>query len=119
MSPRSLAAAEVGLPSSLYAITIRDGEKLVAMGRVVGDGGCNFEVVDVAVDPAYQGKGLGRRVMEHVDTYLKSATLEGSYVSMIADEPGFYEKLGYSLVAPGSQGMVKKFPKDSHEKDSE
>ena len=57
LSAKSLKAATIALPNSLYAISIRDGELLVAMGRVVGDGACNFEVVDVAVDPEYQGKG--------------------------------------------------------------
>ncbi|AXB32145.1 N-acetyltransferase [Vibrio campbellii] len=109
LSPKSLKAAEIGLPNSLYGVSIRDDEVLIAIGRVVGDGACNFEIVDVAVDPSYQGKGLGRKVMEYIDGYLSSAALEGSYVSMIADEPVFYEKLGYRLVAPKSQGMTKKF----------
>ena len=109
LSPKSLKAAEIGLLNSLYGVSIRDDELLIAMGRVVGDGACNFEIVDVAVDPTYQGKGLGRKVMEYIDGYLSSAALEGSYVSMIADEPVFYEKLGYRLVAPKSQGMTKKF----------
>lgn len=34
------------------------------MGRIVGDGAINFDIVDVAVDPAHRGKGLGRLVME-------------------------------------------------------
>ncbi|MCG7497354.1 GNAT family N-acetyltransferase [Vibrio sp. Of7-15] len=109
LSPKSLEAATIALPNSLYAISIRDGDTLIAMGRVVGDGACNFEVVDVAVDPDYQGQGLGRQIMEYIDNYLSSAALEGSYVSMIADEPAFYEKLGYKLVSPSSQGMTKKF----------
>lgn len=66
-------------------------------------------MVDVAVDPQYQGLGLGRKVMEYIDGYLASVALVGSYVSMIADEPIFYEKLGYKLVSPSSQGMTKKF----------
>ncbi|WP_172565979.1 GNAT family N-acetyltransferase [Vibrio navarrensis] len=102
LSPKSLKAATIALPNSLYAISVRDGDLLVAMGRVVGDGACNFEIVDVAVDPKYQGQGLGRKVMEHIDNYLASVALEGSYVSMIADEPEFYEKLGYKLVSPSS-----------------
>ncbi|WP_158135642.1 GNAT family N-acetyltransferase [Vibrio navarrensis] len=109
LSSKSLKAATIALPNSLYAISVRDGDLLVAMGRVVGDGACNFEIVDVAVDPKYQGQGLGRKVMEHIDNYLASVALEGSYVSMIADEPEFYEKLGYKLVSPSSQGMTKKF----------
>ncbi|MFC6633202.1 GNAT family N-acetyltransferase [Microbulbifer taiwanensis] len=65
--------------------------------------------MDVAVDPDYQGQGLGRKVMQYIDSYLSSVALKGSYVSMIADEPEFYEKLGYKLVSPSSQGMTKKF----------
>ncbi|MDA0112270.1 GNAT family N-acetyltransferase [Vibrio sp. 2art] len=109
LSPKSLKAAEIGLPNSLYGVSVRDEGKLIAMGRVVGDGACNFEIVDVAVDSDYQGNGLGRKVMEYIDGYLSAVALEGSYVSMIADEPVFYEKLGYRLVAPKSQGMTKKF----------
>ena len=108
LSAKSLKAAEIGLPNSLYIVTIRDAGTLIAMGRVVGDGACNFEVVDVAVDPAYQGAGLGRWVMDCIDGYLVSATLEGSYVSMVADKPGFYEKLGWKPVGPASEGMSKK-----------
>ncbi|KZN39717.1 GNAT family N-acetyltransferase [Pseudoalteromonas luteoviolacea] len=110
LSGKSLEAAQIGLKNSLYGVSIRnENNELIAMGRVVGDGACNFEIVDVAVDPAFQGAGLGRKVMESIDNYLESAVFEGSYVSMIADEPVFYEKLGYRLVAPKSQGMTKKF----------
>lgn len=109
LSPKSLKAVTIALPNSLYGISIRNGDELIAMGRVVGDGACNFEVVDVAVDPSYQGRGLGRKVMECIDRYLSSVALDGSYVSMIADEPAFYEKLGYKLVSPSSEGMTKKF----------
>ena len=109
LSPKSLKAATIALPNSLYAISVRNGDELIAMGRIVGDGACNFEIVDVAVDPDYQGQGLGRKIMEHIENYLSSVVLEGSYVSMIADEPVFYEKLGYKLVSPSSQGMTKKF----------
>ncbi|MBD1584979.1 GNAT family N-acetyltransferase [Pseudoalteromonas sp. S16_S37] len=109
LSPKSLKAATIALPNSLYGISIRNGDELIAMGRVVGDGACNFEVADVAVDPSYQGRGLGRKVMEYIDSYLSSVALDGSYVSMIADEPAFYEKLGYKLVSPSSEGMTKKF----------
>ncbi|WP_417431505.1 GNAT family N-acetyltransferase [Kiloniella sp.] len=104
-----MEAAKIGLPNSLYGVSVRDGEKLIAMGRVVGDGACNFEIVDVAVNPNYQGQGLGRKVVEHIDNYLSSVVLVGSYVSMIADESVFYEKLGYKLVSPASYGMTKKF----------
>ena len=108
---RSSAAAVAGLPNSLFAVTIFNAEgDAVAMGRVVGDGGCNFEVVDIAVDPPYQGLGLGRRVMTHITRYLDSTVPAGSYVSLIADTPWLYEKFGFDYCAPDLHGMHRKFP---------
>lgn len=34
------------------------------MGRVIGDGGTTFQIVDIAVDPDYQGQGYGRVILE-------------------------------------------------------
>lgn len=47
------------------------------MGRVVGDGVLNLEIVDVAVDPAHPGKGLGRKVMEHIVAWLDANVADG------------------------------------------
>lgn len=33
------------------------------MGRIIGDGGTAFQIVDVCVHPAHQGRGLGKRIM--------------------------------------------------------
>lgn len=108
LSPKSRAAAEIGLPNSLYATTIRDGDRLIAMGRVIGDGGCNFEIVDIAVHPDYQRQGLGRQVMDAVMAYVHEAAPESAYVDLIADHhsPALYSKYGFAPVAPKSIGMA-------------
>ncbi|NNE66586.1 MAG: GNAT family N-acetyltransferase [Pyrinomonadaceae bacterium] len=108
LSAKSIAAAEIGLPNSLFAVSIRHEGRLVGMGRVIGDGACFFEIVDIAVDPDYQGQGFGKKIMLRIDSYVEQAAMEGSYVSMIADQPEFYKKLGYKLTAPESQGMYKR-----------
>ena len=51
------------------------------MGRIVGDGALNFEIVDIAVDPAHQGRGLGRIIMENIIRWLDSNAYKGAYVS--------------------------------------
>ena len=107
LSRKSIAAAKIGLPNSLFSVSVRDNGRLIGMGRVIGDGACFFEIVDVAVDPRYQGRGFGKEIMLKIDSYLEQATMECSYVSMIADEPEFYQKLGYKLTAPDSQGMYR------------
>ena len=107
MSPRSIEAARVGLPNTLYAVCVRDGEQLVAMGRVVGDGGLNFEVVDMAVDPRYQRRGIGYRIMEMLVAYIRATAEPTAYVSLIADDhaPALYAKFGFTPTAPVSIGM--------------
>lgn len=107
LSAKSLESAEIGLPNSLYAVQLRMGGELIAMGRVIGDGACFFQVVDIAARPGFQGHGLGRVIMEHIDAYLQQITYPGSHVSLIADEPKFYEKFGYRPTAPAAKGMYK------------
>ena len=105
MSPRSAQAAALGLPRSLFAVTLyRDG-RLIGMGRVVGDGGCNFQIVDVAVDPSAQRQGHGRRIMDAVMDYLERNAPPYAHISLLADVPEFYETLGFRRTAPASEAM--------------
>lgn len=108
LSPKGIDTAKKGLQNSLYSVVIRDGKKLVGMGRIVGDGACFFEIVDIAVDPEYQGQGFGKEIMKYIDNYLDREAMEGSYVSMIADKPEFYERLGYKKTTPEAHGMYKR-----------
>jgi len=111
LSARSREAAERGLPNSLFAVTLYgENDFAIGMGRVVGDGGCNFEVVDIAVDPAHQGSGLGRLVMEEISAWLDANVPPGSYVCLIADTPWLYEKFGFEYCAPKLHGMQRRKP---------
>lgn len=107
LSPRSEEAAEIGLANSLYATVIRYNDQLVAMGRVVGDSGCNFEIVDIAVHPDHQRKGLGGQIMKAVMAYLENSAPSSAYISLIADQhsPKLYKKFGFQPTAPHSIGM--------------
>ena len=75
------------------------------MGRIVGDGALNFEIVDIAVDPKYQKQGFGRIITEHIMAYLDKGTPAGCYITHIADVPALCEKFGFALVRPESEGM--------------
>jgi len=106
LSERSIEAARIALPNSFFSVCIRNEAKLVGMGRIVGDGGCNFEIVDIAVHPDYQRKGLGLQIMTALMEHLRNAA--SAYVSLIADEgaPALYEKFGFKPTAPASIGMA-------------
>jgi ribosomal protein S18 acetylase RimI-like enzyme len=108
LSSKTAEAAIKGLPHSLFTTTIRDQGRLIAMGRVVGDGGCNFEVVDVAVHPEFQKQGLGSLVMAEIMRYISNNAPGSAYVSLIADHhsPALYSKFGFEPTAPVSIGMA-------------
>lgn len=111
LSNKEKAAIEIGLPNTLFAVTIYEDETLIGMGRVVGDGGIVFHVVDIVVKPSYQGQGLGKVVMQEIMNYLDNHTYKGSYVSLIADIPAdkLYEQFGFRHTAPNSAGMARMY----------
>src|SRR5690625_4567134 len=105
LTPRPRAAAEKALPNSLYGVYVKTGEQIVGMGRVVGDGALNFEIVDVAVDPDHQGEGLGRGIIEKIMNYLENHATKGSMNSLIAGVHGFYAKFGLKYMGTESEVM--------------
>ncbi len=108
LSPKTIRAAEAGLPNTLFGVCVRVDERLIGMGRVIGDGGCNYEVVDIAVDPEYQRQGIGYRIMESLMGYIKANAPPSAYVSLMADDgaDNLYRKFGFELTAPHSVGMA-------------
>lgn len=108
LSPKTVDAAARGLPNSLFAVQVLCGDEVVGMGRVIGDGGTAFQVVDIAVLPAHQGRGLGRRIMAEIAGYLAREVPESGYVSLLADGDAhrLYAQFGFELTAPLSVGMA-------------
>ncbi|MHC5229795.1 GNAT family N-acetyltransferase [Enterococcus sp. LJL99] len=112
LSPKSKKGAEIGLKNSYYCISVRNklGE-LVGMGRIIGDGGTAFQIVDVVTKPEYQKKGIGSKIMNLLTKYLETVD-EKAYINLIADEKaiGLYKRYGFISVEP-SIGM--KWPRES------
>ncbi|MFD7922219.1 GNAT family N-acetyltransferase [Streptomyces sp. NPDC059740] len=107
LSPKTAEAAEAGLPNTWHGVTVLHQEEPVGMGRVIGDGGCFFQIVDICVTPEHQGRGLGRRIMAELLGELQRRAPQGAYVSLIADGDArfLYEKFGFRQTAPASVGM--------------
>ncbi|WP_245825313.1 GNAT family N-acetyltransferase [Pseudomonas asturiensis] len=108
LSGKTDEAAIRGLPNTLFAVQILHGELPVGMGRVIGDGGCCFQVVDIAVIPEHQGKGLGKKIMAEIMKYIEANVPESGYVSLIADGQAqdLYAQFGFIHTAPRSVGMA-------------
>lgn len=108
LSPMDPSAATAGLPASWCAVSLRVGDELVGMGRMVGDGALFLQVVDIAVRPDWQRRGLGRRIMTALMDEARRRAPGGVIVSLLADGEAtrLYEQFGFRLSAPRSQGML-------------
>lgn len=110
LSAKKVMAAVIGLANSLCCVSILDTEnnnKFVGMGRLVGDGGCHCQVVDICVLPEYQGQGLGKLVMSKLTEFIDDNLPESCYVNLIADGEAYqlYAQYGFKEVWPASRGM--------------
>ena len=107
MRPRTISGATKGLGSELYSVLLRHNEsnEIVGMGRVVGDGGTVFHICDMAVDEKWQGKGGGTMIMHSLMDYILKEASPLSYINLMADVDGFYERWGFKPTVPNSRGM--------------
>jgi GNAT superfamily N-acetyltransferase len=109
LSPKTPEVAARGLPNTIHAVQVHCGDDVVGMGRVIGDGGAFYQVTDIAVQPAHQGRGLGKAIMASLMAQLRASALPGAYVSLIADGEAhrLYAGFGFVPTAPKSIGMAQ------------
>lgn len=89
--PRSLDASRFG------AVAL-DGDTVVGMGRVVGDGVLYFYIQDVAIDPDYQGRGIGQRIVEALLDAIRETAPAHAFVGLFATDVALplYERNGFT-----------------------
>ncbi len=108
LTPRRRDQAEAALAGSWSAVHLDAGEETVGMGRVLGDGGWYFHVVDMAILPGHQGRGLGSAILGALLDGIRDRAPEGAFVNLLADPPGraLYRRFGFLETAPDSVGMA-------------
>ena len=108
LAERSAESAAAGLAGTWAGVVIRDRSgAAVGMGRVIGDGGCFFQVVDMAVMPEHQRRGLGDAILARLLERLRAAAPSDAWVSLFADPPGrrLYARHGFAPTEPDQVGM--------------
>jgi ribosomal protein S18 acetylase RimI-like enzyme len=111
LKDRSAEAAEKGLQGTWFGVSVLLDDAVIGIGRIIGDGGCFFQVVDIAVVPEHQGKGIGKKIMAALTSHLEQHAPPSAYVSLIADGQAnhLYRKFGFTDTAPESIGMYRRF----------
>lgn len=96
-SPEQTALA---MEHSIFRVSVYDGEKIIAMARMIGDLGLNYYIKDVIVHPDYQKRGVGRILVDELLGFVKRSGISGTTVTVelcaMPDKMPFYEKFGFS-----------------------
>ena len=99
------------IESSLCFLIVLHNDKIIGMGRLVGDNITSFYIQGVVVIPSYQGQGIGTAIVKKLSDYAKQKAIEGGTIHLFAHkgtEP-FYKRCGFQEL-PNSYkgaGMLK------------
>ena len=90
----------LAMEHTLFRVSVFDGDRIVAMARAIGDMGLDYYIKDVIVRPEYQGKGIGRLLINEILRFINDHGMEGTdiFVELCAmpDKIPFYERFGFS-----------------------
>ena len=102
---QSITAALEG--SLCGTVALAEGE-IVAMGRVVGDGGKFFYIQDLIVRPDYQDRGIGRHVVCRLMAAIVKMAPGSAFIGVFATPEAIplYRKLGLDNAFGGLTGMA-------------
>lgn len=103
-TPHPADRAAPALARSLYTVTARVGDTPIGMARLVGDG-LYMLLVDVAVAPAWQGRGVGQALVAQTLFWARRSLPAGARATVLlasaAGKEGFYARFGFrSLPSP-------------------
>ena len=96
----SLEQTNLAMNNTLFRVSIFDGNNIVAMARVIGDMGLCYYIKDVIVLPEYQGKGIGRMLIDELLKFINEHGVPDTHIFIelcaMLDKIPFYEKFGFS-----------------------
>ena len=90
---------EQALPHSLAVYLAFDGEKIVGLIRLVGDGFSSVFVQDLIVLPIYQRQGIGSALMKQALGDFKGAYQVQLVTEQTEKNVGFYRSIGFETLS--------------------
>ena len=95
----TLEQTKLAMEHTLFRVSVFDDDRIIGMARMIGDLGLNYYIKDVVVIPAYQGRGIGRLLINELLKFVNDNGIRGTgiFVELCAmpDKMPFYEKLGF------------------------
>jgi GNAT superfamily N-acetyltransferase len=87
--PNDLQQAFAASYAVVYAY---DGETLIGLARALCDGVYQAAIYDVVLLPEYQGKGIGKAIMEHL---CRQLPVDNIILYAVPGREGFYARCGF------------------------
>nr|YP_009398360.1 hypothetical protein [Lophocladia kuetzingii]ARW67546.1 hypothetical protein [Lophocladia kuetzingii] len=106
---RPLKKVKIALENSFLTISIfyyyKTKKKLIGFARATSDNSFNATIWDVVIHPNFQGKGLGKALMNEIVKQLRYYDI--STITLFADPEviKFYRHLGFIIDPEGIKGM--------------
>ncbi|MCI9232524.1 MAG: GNAT family N-acetyltransferase [Lachnospiraceae bacterium] len=108
---RPLPQVEKALENGLFNVSAICDGKVVGMGRLVGDGAMYWYLQEIIVLPEYQGKGIGKSIVERLLEHIERTAVPGTKVDVgltaVAGKEPFYEKFGFHSSPTGMRKTVE------------
>nr|YP_009295548.1 GCN5-like N-acetyltransferase [Mastocarpus papillatus]AOL58032.1 GCN5-like N-acetyltransferase [Mastocarpus papillatus] len=106
---RPLKKVKIAIDHSFITISLfykyNNNKKLIGFARATSDTVFNATIWDVVIHPNFQGKGLGRALMDQIILQLRYADI--STITLFADPQvvSFYRNIGFITDPDGIKGM--------------
>jgi GNAT superfamily N-acetyltransferase len=91
--------------NSWYALFAWSEDRLVGMGRVICDQVCHALILDMIVQPDYQGRGIGGELLERLVEKCQAYNIRDIQLFAARDKAEFYRKRGFATRPGDAPGM--------------
>ena len=104
---RPLRRVKRALDNSLLKVGVWQHDpkfpRLIGFARCTGDGFIDATIWDVAINPVYQGSGLGKQLMTYLMNSLKREGIKRVTLFADSDVISFYKRQGWILEPKGNK----------------
>ncbi len=98
---------ETAIDNSEPVISVWDGDRLIGFARATSDGIYRAMLWDVVIHPTYQGRGLGRKLVETVLSHPRIRRVERVLLTT-TNQREFYERMGFEAMTTSTTMMLSK-----------
>ena len=85
------------IENDCFHVIAVDNNKVIACGRLQFNSESEAQIRYMAVEPAYEGQGIGRRIVSALEQHAAAHSRNNIVLDARENAVGFYEKLGYRV----------------------